>query len=134
MFVTLTMATLGEVTTGLRSHEERLQGHDARHANMEQRTAALESELNRKFVGIMWQSGEKKDGLKIKEGKDNTPGDFSSDREKFRGRSHQMYVWAIAIYPESGRNLSKMRQNSRQSSTRTGTLTTLHTLTEKSSV
>ena len=68
------MATLGEVTTALRNHEERLQGHDARHANMEQRMATLESEIISKFVGLMGKSGERKDGLNLKEGKDNTPG------------------------------------------------------------
>ncbi len=130
------MATLGEVAAAFRSHEDRLQGHDARHANMEQRMAALESELIKKFVGLMAQSGEKKDGLKVKEGKDNLPSDFSGDRKKFRGWSHQMYVWAMAIYPESGRKLleNASNRNSRRSLTRTRTLTTLHIRMARSSV
>ncbi len=68
------MATLDDVTIAVRNHENRLQGHDARHTNMEQRMAALESEIVTKFLGIMGKFGEKKDGLNIKEGKDNTPG------------------------------------------------------------
>ncbi len=51
-----------------------MQGHDARHANLEQRMATLESEIISKFVGLMGKSGERKDGLNLKEGKDNTPG------------------------------------------------------------
>ena len=68
------MATLEDVTIAVRSHENRLQGHDARHANLEQRMATLESEIISKFVGLMGKSGEKKEGLNLKEGKDNTPG------------------------------------------------------------
>ncbi len=68
------MATLGDVTTAVRNHEERLQGHDARHTNMEARMAVLESEIVRKFVGLMGKSGEKADGLNLKEGKDNVSG------------------------------------------------------------
>jgi len=108
------MATLGEVTTALRNHEDRLladdarlQGHEARHVNMEQRMAILESEIVSKLMGIMAGAGgvKEKEGLRIKDGKDNLPCDFMGDRKKFRGWSHQMYVWAIAIYPESGRKL-----------------------------
>ena len=68
------MATLEDVTIAVRNHENRLQGHDARHANLEQRMATLESEIIAKFVGLMGKSGEKKEGLNIKEGKDNVPG------------------------------------------------------------
>ena len=68
------MATLEDVTIAVRNHEHRLQGHDARHANLEQRMATLESEIVAKFVGLMGKSGEKKEGLNIKEGKDNVPG------------------------------------------------------------
>jgi hypothetical protein len=101
------MATLGEVTAALRNHEDRLQGQGARHANLEQRMAVLESELIKKFAGLMGKSGDgdKKEGLRVKDGKDNIPSEFSGDRKKFRGWSHQRYVWAIAIYPESGRKL-----------------------------
>ena len=108
------MATLGEVTTALRNHEDRLvaddarlQGHEARHVSTEQRLAALESDLVAKLMGIIAGAGGggTKDGLRIKDGKDNLPSDFMGDRKKFRGWSHQMYVWAIAIYPESGRKL-----------------------------
>ncbi len=69
------MATLGEVTTAVWNHEERLRGHDARHANFEQRMAAMESELITKLAGLMAQAGngEKKDGLRIQDGKDNLP-------------------------------------------------------------
>jgi hypothetical protein len=99
------MATLEDVTVAVRNHENRLQGHDARHANLEQRMATLESEIISKLVGLMGKSGEKKEGLNLKEGKDNTPGEFFGERKKFRGWSHQMYVWAIAIYPEGGKKL-----------------------------
>ena len=68
------MATLEDVTVAVRNHENRLQGHDARHANLEQRMATLESEIISKLVGLMGKSGEKKEGLNLKEGKDNTPG------------------------------------------------------------
>ena len=70
------MATLGEVTAAVQNHEERLRGHDARHANMEQRMAALESEILTKIAGLMGKAadGEKKDGLRIKDGRDNMPG------------------------------------------------------------
>ncbi len=68
------MATLEDVTIAVRNHESRLQSHDARHANLEQRMTTLESEIISKFVGLMGKSGERKDGLNLKEGKDNTPG------------------------------------------------------------
>ena len=68
------MATLEDVTIAVRNHENRLQGHDSRHANLEQRMAVLESEIISKLVGLMGKSGEKKEGLNLKEGKDNTPG------------------------------------------------------------
>ena len=68
------MATLEDVTIAVRNHESRLQGHDARHANLEQRMATLESEILTKLVGVMGKVGEKKEGLNLKEGKDNTPG------------------------------------------------------------
>ncbi len=95
--------------------------------------AALESEIIRKFVGLMGKSGEKADGLNLKEGKDNQPGEFSGDRKKFRGWSHQMYVWAIAIYPGSGRKLLE-DASTLKTEFDERTLTTSHILTEKSSV
>ena len=90
------MATLDDVTIAVRNHENRLQGHDARHTNLEQRMAALESEILQKFLGIMGKCGEKKEGLNLKEGKDNTPGEFFGERKKFRG-------WSLGDCNLSGR-------------------------------
>ncbi len=67
--------------------------------------ATLESEILQKFIGLMAKSGNKSDGLDIEEGKDNQPGHFLGDRKNFRGWSHQLYVWAIAIFPGSGKKL-----------------------------
>ncbi len=48
---------------------------------------------------------ETKDGLRLKDGKDNLPKEFTGDKLKFRGWSHQVFVWAASIYPGHGKKL-----------------------------
>ncbi len=97
------MATLGQVVATLGDHENKLNSHEATLAAMELRLQAVESGALLKLMEMIRKMEvEKKDGLNKKEGKDNLPDDFHGDRRKFRGFSHQVYVWAISIYPDGG--------------------------------
>ncbi len=100
------MTTLGELAAAVQDHQNRLNQHSGLHSSLEARLASLESGLLRKLMEIFQNyKDEQKDGLRLKDGKDNTPKEFTGDKLKFRGWSHQVFVWAASIYPGHGKKL-----------------------------
>ncbi len=45
------------------------------------------------------------DGLKYKDSMEKLPDAFLGEIGKFRGWSHEVYLWAAAIYAEGGKKL-----------------------------
>ena len=100
------MTTLGELASAVQEHSNRLASHDGLHSAIDARVTAIESGILQKLIEMMSNvKDEHKDGLRHKDGKDNLPQEFTGDKQKFRGWSHEVLVWAAAIYPEHGKKL-----------------------------
>ena len=104
------MATLGQMTTTLQDHEDRLVGQGqaldraaAERVNLDSRLTTLESNLMTKILSMMGK--EKVEGLMWKPAKDCVPKTFNGERAKFRTWAQDVMVWAVTLYPEHGKKL-----------------------------
>ena len=92
------MATLGQMTTTLQDHEDRLinQGQAldraaAERVNLDSRLTTLELNLLTKLLSMMGK--DKVEGLMWKPAKDCVPKTFTGERAKFRTWAQDVMVW-----------------------------------------